>query len=221
MHLVKAGEKGIETVKTWDVRPSLIWAGDDWRPWNENSAKEDEPSSKRPKVDGDNVKTKRQEPIGKDKSLKKSAEDCKLISDPPGPRVSRRSSEAQKNASRAITTSLGSKKCYKQTERSSRQARVLSTWNNLPIPKKTNGSCPSSTSLAAKTGTISTRSQLKIEAEKLKNFKKLSRMVIQKGVKTVSTRSDTMKLKSKTIQTKLFKALKKTSHRKVPRLAQK
>jgi hypothetical protein len=49
---------------------------------------QDEPSSKRPKVDGDNVKTKRQEPIGKDKSLKKSAEDCKLISDPPGPRVS-------------------------------------------------------------------------------------------------------------------------------------
>jgi hypothetical protein len=35
-----AGEKGIEAVKTWDVRPSLIWAGDDWRPWNENFAKE-------------------------------------------------------------------------------------------------------------------------------------------------------------------------------------
>jgi hypothetical protein len=30
-----------------------------------------------------------------------------------------------------------------------------------------------------------------------------------------------MKLKLKTIQTKLFKALKKTSHQKVPRLAQK
>lgn len=34
------GGKGIHIVKTWDVRPSLIWGGDDWRSWKENSIEE-------------------------------------------------------------------------------------------------------------------------------------------------------------------------------------
>ncbi|KAG0578445.1 hypothetical protein KC19_4G023200, partial [Ceratodon purpureus] len=216
------GEKGIKVVKTWDIRPSLIWAGDDWRPWNENSAKEDEPPSKRPKLDCDKVKTKREESIGKDKPLKKPVEDCKPNSDPSGPRVSRRSSEAQKNTGRAFKTNMSTKKCHKQTVRPSRQPRILSTWGNLSASKKTTGSCPSSTSLAARTGTIYTRLQHKIEAEKRKNLRKLvASKVIGKGVKTISTRSDTMKLRPKTVQTKLLKALKKTSHQKVPRLSQK
>ena len=53
------------------------------------------------------------------------------------------------------------------------------------------------------------------------NFALSIHQVIGKGVKTISTRSDTMKLRPKTVQTKLLKALKKTSHQKVPRLSQK
>jgi len=87
-------------VKTWNVRPSLIWTDGEWLPRNGSPLEEDGPPSKRQKLAIVPVgKTKMEESKAKQKPTRKSVQDHKAI---PEPRKSRRSLESKKNDNRGI-----------------------------------------------------------------------------------------------------------------------